>query len=54
MQVILHAGAHRTDDDKLLKSLFKNQEDVRGQGVALLTAAERLSDNEPERPQEIL
>ncbi|MGX9356689.1 hypothetical protein ACS3SW_16460 [Roseobacteraceae bacterium S113] len=35
MQVILHAGAHRTDDDKLLRTLFKNQEDVRPQGVAM-------------------
>jgi hypothetical protein len=35
MQVILHAGAHCTDDGKLLKSLFKNREAFQKRGIAL-------------------
>jgi hypothetical protein len=35
MQVILHAGAHCTDDGKLLKSLFKNREAFQKRGIVL-------------------
>ena len=35
MQIILHAGAHCTDEDKLLRSAFKNSTDLRGDGVLL-------------------
>ena len=35
MQIVLHAGAHFTDDDKLLKSLGKNREFLAGRGVSV-------------------
>ncbi|MCW8844135.1 MAG: hypothetical protein OQK00_12055 [Rhodobacteraceae bacterium] len=35
MQIVLHAGAHFTDDDRLLKSLGKNRELLASQGVSL-------------------
>ncbi len=35
MQVILHAGAHCTDDGKLLKTLFKNRDAFQQRGIAL-------------------
>ena len=35
MQVILHAGAHCTDDGRLLKTLFKNRETFQQRGIAL-------------------
>jgi len=35
MQVILHAGAHCTDDGKLLKTLFKNRDAFMERGIAL-------------------
>lgn len=35
MQVILHTGAHCTDDDRLLKSLLKNRDLCSQQGVAV-------------------
>lgn len=34
MQVILHAGAHCTDDDKLLRTVVKNIPELREYGVA--------------------
>lgn len=35
MNIVLHAGAHCTDDDRLLKTLFKNKKALLEQGVAL-------------------
>jgi hypothetical protein len=35
MQVILHAGAHCTDDGRLLKTLFKNRAAFQERGIAL-------------------
>lgn len=35
MQVILHAGVHCTDDDRLLKCLLRNAEAWRHEGVAI-------------------
>lgn len=35
MQVVLHAGAHFTDDDKLLKCLSKNRDVLAERGVSL-------------------
>jgi len=35
MHIVLHAGAHCTDDDKLLKTLFKNQAAFAERGIAL-------------------
>jgi len=35
MQVILHAGAHCTDDGRLLKTLFKNRDAFQQSGIAL-------------------
>lgn len=35
MQVILHAGVHCTDDDKLLRCLLRNAGDWRHEGVAI-------------------
>lgn len=35
MKIILHAGAHATDDDKLLRCLLRNADDLRGRGVAV-------------------
>lgn len=35
MQVILHAGAHCTDDGRLLKTLFKNRAAFQACGIAL-------------------
>lgn len=35
MQVILHAGAHCTDDGRLLKTLFKNRDAFQASGIAL-------------------
>ncbi|APX21787.1 MAG: hypothetical protein CML50_00350 [Rhodobacteraceae bacterium] len=35
MQIILHIGVHSTDEDRLLKGLLRNAEDVRKDGVAI-------------------
>ncbi|MDO6732888.1 hypothetical protein Q4577_23010 [Marinovum sp. 2_MG-2023] len=35
MQVILHAGAHATDEDKLLRCLLRNADALRDRGVAV-------------------
>ncbi len=35
MQLVLHTGAHYTDEDKLLKSLGKNREFLSSRGVSL-------------------
>lgn len=35
MQVVLHAGAHNTDDDRLAKCLLKNAEDFAKTGIAV-------------------
>lgn len=35
MQVVLHAGAHNTDDDRLIKCLLKNAEDLTKLGIAV-------------------
>lgn len=35
MQIVLHAGAHYTDDDKLLKSLGKNRQLLAERGVSI-------------------
>lgn len=35
MQVILHAGAHCTDDDRLLKCLLKNKDAFRKEGIGV-------------------
>lgn len=35
MQIVLHAGAHFTDEDRLLKSLGKNRELLASRGVSL-------------------
>lgn len=35
MQLILHAGAHCTDDDRLLRTVVKNTRALRGAGVAV-------------------
>lgn len=35
MQVILHTGAHCTDDDKILKCLLRNASDWRHEGIAI-------------------
>lgn len=35
MQVILHAGAHCTDDGRILKTLFKNRSAFQARGIAL-------------------
>ncbi|MBR9842032.1 MAG: hypothetical protein GYB25_02645 [Rhodobacteraceae bacterium] len=35
MQIVLHAGAHFTDDDRLLKSLSKNRDMLASRGVSL-------------------
>ncbi|KAE9627829.1 hypothetical protein [Parasedimentitalea maritima] len=35
MQVIVHTGAHATEEDRLLKSLLRNKEDLSKQGVAV-------------------
>ena len=35
MQIVLHAGAHFTDDDNLLKSLGKNRDLLANRGVSL-------------------
>lgn len=35
MQVIFHAGAHHTDDDRLLKCLLNNKDDFTRRGVAV-------------------
>ncbi|MYM54634.1 hypothetical protein [Thalassovita mangrovi] len=35
MQVVLHAGAHNTDDDRLTKCLLKNAEDFAKSGIAV-------------------
>jgi len=35
MQVILHTGAHHTDEDRLLKCLLSNKEDFSKRGVAV-------------------
>lgn len=59
MEVILHAGAHRTDEDKLLRTLLKNVPDVREDGVAapkpssyrkLLSATMNALSNAPPAP----
>lgn len=35
MQVIVHTGAHATEEDRLLKSLLRNKEDFSKRGVAV-------------------
>lgn len=35
MQVIVHTGAHHTDEDRLLKCLLRNKEDFAQRGVAV-------------------
>lgn len=35
MKIILHAGAHATDDDRLLRCLLRNADDLRHKGVAI-------------------
>ncbi|SFT45348.1 hypothetical protein [Sedimentitalea nanhaiensis] len=35
MQVIIHAGAHCTDDDRLLKTLLRNKQDFSRYGIAV-------------------
>lgn len=35
MKVIIHTGAHCTDEDRLLKSLLRNADTLRGAGVAV-------------------
>ena len=35
MQVILHAGAHCTDEGRLLKTIFKNRAPFQERGIAL-------------------
>lgn len=35
MQVILHAGVHQTDEDRVIKCLLRNAEDWRHEGVAI-------------------
>ncbi|MFY0679505.1 MAG: hypothetical protein JXR13_02915 [Thalassovita sp.] len=35
MQVVLHAGAHNTDDDRLIKCLLKNAENFTQKGIAV-------------------
>lgn len=35
MQVVLHLGVHATDSDKLLKTLLRNADDFRSEGVAI-------------------
>ncbi len=35
MQIVLHAGAHFTDDDRLLKSLGKNRDILAARGVSI-------------------
>lgn len=35
MQVILHAGAHNTDEDRLIKCLLRNRDDFRQRGIAV-------------------
>ncbi|MTJ04187.1 MAG: hypothetical protein FH759_05755 [Sediminimonas qiaohouensis] len=37
MQVVIHPGVHKTDDDRLLKSLRKNSELFQASGVAVPT-----------------
>lgn len=35
MKIIFHAGAHCTDDDRLLKCLLRNKEDLSQRGIAV-------------------
>lgn len=35
MQVILHTGVHRTDEDRAIKCLLRNAEDWRHEGIAI-------------------
>lgn len=35
MRVIIHAGAHHTDDDRILKCLLRNKEDFSRRGIAV-------------------
>lgn len=35
MQVVLHAGAHNTDDDRLIKCLLRNRDDFRKRGISV-------------------
>lgn len=35
MKIVLHAGAHATDDDRLLRCLLRNADDLRRRGVAI-------------------
>ena len=35
MQVVLHAGAHNTDEDRLVKCLLRNRDDFRQRGIAV-------------------
>ncbi len=35
MQIIIHTGAHFTEEDRLIKCLLRNKEDLSGRGVAV-------------------
>ncbi|MEY8843400.1 hypothetical protein AB9K41_30605, partial [Cribrihabitans sp. XS_ASV171] len=35
MQLIFHTGAHATDEDRLLKTLLRNADDLAGRGVMI-------------------
>ena len=35
MQIVLHAGVHNTDEDRLLKCLLKNRDKLREDGVCV-------------------
>lgn len=35
MKIVIHAGAHATDEDRLLKCLLRNADDFRKQGTAI-------------------
>ncbi|MCM2560916.1 hypothetical protein M8756_02370 [Lutimaribacter sp. EGI FJ00015] len=35
MQIVLHAGAHNTDEDRLVKCLLRNRDDFRQRGIAV-------------------
>ena len=58
MQVVLHAGVHTTDEDRLIKCLLKNRDSLHEQGVAvpgpsryrrsLRDAIHALSEHPPE------
>ena len=35
MQIIVHTGAHFTDDDRLIKCLLRNKDDFSKRGIAV-------------------